>query len=96
MKNNIYNADGSIIYNEDGSVSVETYKAVYENIVSLSIDADGYGLFENITDEDIEKCKWLAAIIDVIDDVPRRRVEHVFKYKKIEFDYCDFLDEQEI
>ena len=88
MKNNIYN--------DDGSISVAAYKAVYENIVSLSIDADGYGLFENITDEDVEKCKWLAAIIDVIDDVPRRRVEHIFKYKKIEFDYSDFLDEQEI
>lgn len=84
------------IYNEDGSISVAAYKAVYENIVSLSIDADGYGLFENITDDDVEKCKWLAAIIDVIDDVPKRRVEHVFKYKKIEFDYSDFLDEQEI
>lgn len=84
------------IYNEDGCISVAAYKAVYENIVSLSIDADGYGLFENITNDDVEKCKWLAAIIDVIDDVPRRRVEHVFKYKKIEFDYSDFLDEQEI
>ena len=88
MKNNIYNADGSI--------SVEAYKAVYQNIVSMSIDADGYGLFKNISDEDVEKCKWWAAIIEVIDDVPRRRVEHIFKYKKIDFDYCDFLDEQEI
>lgn len=87
MKNNIYNADGNI--------SVEAYKAVYQNIVSMSIDADSYGLFKNITDEDVEKCKWWAAIMDVIDDVPRRRVEHIFKYKKINFDSYDFIEEQE-
>ena len=88
MKNNIYN--------EDGSISVAAYKAVYENVVSLAGDADRFGLFKNITDENVDKCKWLASIIDVIDDVPRRRVEHIFKYKKIKFHYCDFLDEQAI
>ena len=84
------------IYNADGSISVETYKAVYETIVSLAGDADRFGLFKNITEENVEKCKWLAAIMDVIDDVPRRRVEHIFKYKKIKFDSCDFIEEQEI
>lgn len=84
------------IYNADGSISVATYKAVYENIVSLSVDADSFGLFKNITDEDVEKCMWFAAIMEVLDDVPRRRVEHTFKQKKIEFDYCDFIEEQEI
>ena len=47
---------------ESGRLTVEGYKEIYEAIVALSCDADGYGLFKHITDEDVEKCKWIAAI----------------------------------
>ena len=79
----------------DDSLSVETYKSIYDAIVALSVDADGYGLFENISDEDVEKCKWIAAICEVLDDVPRRRMEHIFQYRKVDFDYIDFIEENE-
>ena len=79
----------------DDSLSVETYKSIYDAIVALSVDADGYGLFENISDEDVEKCKWIAAICEVLDDVPRRRMEHIFKFRKVDFDYIDFIEENE-
>ena len=79
----------------DDSLSVETYKSIYDAIVALSVDADGYGLFENISDEDVEKCKWIAAICEVLDDVPRGRMEHIFKYRKVDFDYIDFIEENE-
>ena len=79
----------------DDSLSVETYKSIYDAIVALSVDADGYGLFENISDENVEKCKWIAAICEVLDDVPRRRMEHIFKYCKVDFDYIDFIEENE-
>ena len=79
----------------DDSLSVETYKSIYDTIVALSVDADSYGLFENISDEDVEKCKWIAAICEVLDDVPRRRMEHIFQYRKVDFDYIDFIEENE-
>ena len=75
------------------ALSVEDYKAIYGAIVSLSVDADGYGLFAQISDEDIEKCKWIAAIYEVLDDVPKCRMAHVFKHKNIEFDSEQFLEE---
>lgn len=77
------------------AMTIADYKAIYEAIVSLSVDADGYGLFENISDEDVEKCKWIAAICEVLDDVPRSRMEHIFKYRKVDFDYIDFIEESE-
>ena len=77
------------------AMTIADYKAIYEAIVSLSVDADGYGLFESISNEDIEKCKWIAAICEVLDDVPRSRMEHIFKYRKVDFDYIDFIEESE-
>lgn len=77
------------------AMTIADYKAIYEAIVSLSVDADGYGLFESISDEDVEKCKWIAAICEVLDDVPRSRMEHIFKYRKVDFDYIDFIEESE-
>lgn len=71
-------------------MNVANYKRIYEEILELSFDADGYGLFEKINDEDIEKCKYIAAILEVLNDVPIRRMEHIFEYKKIEFNYIDF------
>ena len=79
----------------DESLSIEAYKSVYDAIVALSVDADGYGLFESISDEDVEKCKWIAAICEVLDDVPRSRMEHIFKCRKVDFDYIDFIEENE-
>ena len=67
-------------------MTLDDYKAIYEAIVSLSCDADGYGLYDNITNEDVEKCKWIAAICEVLDDVPVRRVKHIFEHKKVDFD----------
>ena len=75
------------------NMTVAEYKEIYEAIVSLSVDADGYGLFENISEEDVEKCKWIAAICEVLDDVPRSRMEHIFQQRKVDFDYMNFIEE---
>ena len=72
------------------NMTVAEYKEIYEAIVSLSVDADGYGLFENISEEDVEKCKWIASICEVLNDVPRK--EHIFKYRKVDFDYIEFIE----
>lgn len=75
------------------NMTAAEYKEIYEAIVSLSVDADGYGLFENIYEEDVEKCKWIAAIWEVLNDVPRSRMEHIFQQRKVDFDYMNFIEE---
>ena len=74
------------------NMTVAEYKEIYEAIVSLSVDADGYGLFENISEEDVEKCKWIASICEVLNYAPRSRKEHIFKYRKVDFDYIEFIE----
>lgn len=80
---------------ESGTLKVEGYKAIYEAVVSLSVDADGYGLYETISEEDVEKCKWISAIYDVLDDVPKRRMKHIFGYRNVEYDPEQFLEEND-
>ena len=87
MENKIF---GGCSFDE---MKLEDYKAIYEAIVSLSCDADGFGLHDGITTEDVEKCKWIAAIFNVLGDVPRRRVNHIFQHKEIRFDCERFLEE---
>lgn len=74
-------------------MTVADYKKIHDMIVSLSVDADSYGLFNKISDEDVEKCKWIAAILEMLNDVPLTRVEHIFEQKGIEFDYEEFWNE---
>ena len=80
------------VYGVD-DMTLDDYKAIYDAIVSLSCDADGYGLYDDITNEDVEKCKWIAAICEVLDDVPVRRVKHIFEHKKVDFDCQQFLED---
>ena len=87
MENKIF---GGCSFDE---MKLEDYKAIYEAIVSLSCDADGFGLYDGNTTEDVEKCKWIAAIFNVLGDVPRRRVNHIFQHKEIRFDCERFLEE---
>ena len=74
------------------SLAVDGYEAIYDAVLALANDADGFGLFDAITPEDVQKCKWIAAILEVLNDVPQRRMEHIFKYKKISFDYLEFIE----
>ena len=73
-------------------MSVEEYLDVYRKVLTLSMDVEGFGLFEMIIERDIEKAKIIRAIIDVLDDVPRRRMEHIMSYKKVVYD-VDEVDE---
>ena len=74
-------------------MNLNEYKALYDEVVRMSIDADGFGLFDEINEEDIEKAKWIACIIECMNDVPLRRVKHIFQHKNIEFDVEEFYEE---
>ena len=79
-------------YEPEEDMSVEEYLDVYRKVLTLSIDADGFGLFEMIIERDIEKAKIIRAIIDILDDVPRRRMEHIMNYKKVDYDVAEIDD----
>ncbi len=64
-------------------MSIEEYKNLYDKIIDLAEDADSFGLFNSISDEDVEKCMYIAAILDTLNDVPAARKEHIFKRKGI-------------
>lgn len=78
-------------------MTVEEYKKLYDKIVSLSIDAESFGLggeFDAITDEDFEKCKYIAAMYACLSDVPVRRANFIFKQKEFsEEDFDEWYDE---
>ncbi len=83
----------NVLTDEQGYLTLEGYKVIFEAIVSLSCDADGFGLYDTITEEDVEKCKWIAAMYAVMDDVPKRRMQHIMDYKKVQYDPEQFLEE---
>lgn len=77
----------------EDEMSVEEYKKLYDDIVRMSLDCDGFGLFYTIRDRDVEKCKWIAAIMEVLEDVPASRVKHIFEIEEIEaFDSIEFIE----
>ena len=76
-------------------MKISEYKKLYEEVVDMSMDAEEFGLFHEISKEDIEKAKWIKCIIECMNDVPLRRVKHIFEQKNIEFDSDDFLEEND-
>ena len=81
-------------YGKNGKLqdSINIYKELYEKVLELSFDADGFGLFEDISDEDAEKALWIAAILEVLNDVPVRRMNHIFQQRNMKYDWEHFLN----
>ena len=74
-------------------MSVANYKELYEKVLELSFDADGFGLFGDISDEDAEKALWIAAILEVLNDVPVRTMNHIFQQRNMKYDWEQFQKE---
>lgn len=51
---------------DKGTMGIVKYELAYEEISSMIPDADGFGLFEHIRETDIEKCKWIASMYEVL------------------------------
>lgn len=62
---------------EEKMMTVKDYERLYHLVCELANDCDGFGLFDQIGDEEVQKCEWLELIIDCINDVPMSRLEHV-------------------
>lgn len=78
-------------YEPAESMTLDEYKLLYKMALKLSFDAENFGLFEMIIDRDIEKAKYIRAIIDVMNDVPRGRMMHIMDYKGVEYDSGEIL-----
>ena len=74
-------------------MSLNEYKDLYNRILRMSYDAETFGLFNNISEEEIEKAKIIRVMIDTMLDVPQRRMEHILAYKKVKYDYYEHLEE---
>ncbi len=74
-------------------MNLSDYQKLYDSILEMSFDIEGIPIFTNTTKEDIEKCQWIAAMLEVFNDVPKRIMNCMFKHQKIEFDYIEFIGE---
>lgn len=82
--------------------TVEDYKKLYKDIVSMSIDCDSFPLgveilkkmpeelvtdeaikSEEITEEFIEKAKYIGAMLQTLNDVPQARLEWYMELGKL-------------
>ena len=75
-------------------MNIKNYKKLYEEILEMSYDMEEVSVYCNPTDENIEKCKWIAAILEVLNDVPKSQMECMFEYKDIAFDYIKFMESE--
>ena len=73
-------------------MTIEEYKTLFKLIRKMAQDADCFGLFEMILDRDVEKAKYIQAIMEDVREITHRRVEHIFDYKQVEYDYFEIMD----
>lgn len=74
----------------DSWMSLLSYDIAYNSMHYMVPDADGFGLFDHIREKDIEKCKWIAAIYEVIADVVEKYVNPIFAELDIQYDWEEF------
>ena len=70
---------------------LQKYMQLYDDVLEISFDMAGVSICGDASEEEINKCKWIAAIFEVLNDVPKRKMEMMFKCKNINFDYVKFI-----
>ena len=58
-------------------MTIEDYEKIYDIIIALSMDADGYSLDGSFDNDEVEKCKLIREMIECIEDVPKGRTEWI-------------------
>lgn len=69
-----------------------SYEIAYYSMHNMVPDADGFGLFDRIREKDVEKCKWIAAIYEVMAEVVEKYVNPIFNELNIQYDWEEFYD----
>ena len=68
-----------------------SYNEVYRHVADIAKDTKRFDTTKN---EDVEKCKWIAAMVDVFFDVPMHNAVNTLHLNNIQFDSKDFLCER--
>jgi len=68
-----------------------SYNEVYRHVVDIAKDVKRFDTTKN---EDVEKCKWIAAMVDVFFDVPMHNAVNTLHLNNIQFDSKNFLSER--
>ena len=76
----------------DRQMSLTSYEFAYHEMHPMVPDADGFGLFENIREIDVEKCKWIAAIYEVLTEAVEKCVNPIFSELNIQYDWEEFYE----
>lgn len=71
--------------------TIVDYRNFYESVVMIANDMASVDV--TCPDEEmIQKCRWVAAIIVSINDVPYGRATHILEYRGISFSYNQFVE----
>jgi hypothetical protein len=73
-------------------MEVEQYRKIYEMILEMSMDADGFNTTDNITEDEIAKCKWISLMLNTITDVPARKAAAISLKMGLDLDNIEFMD----
>ena len=76
----------------EGNMSIVHYSMVYEDICSVSRDADDFDVYGQISNAEVEKCEWIVAICDVMNSIITKYVSPVLAEANMEYDWFDFYE----
>lgn len=71
--------------------TIADYRDFYESVVMIATDMASVDA--TCPDEEmIQKCRWVAAIMVAVNDVPYGRASHILEYRGITFSYNQFVE----
>ena len=76
----------------DSWMDLLSCEIAYYSMHNMVPDADGFGLFDRISEKDVEKCKWIAAIYEVMAEVVEKYVNPIFNELNIQYDWEEFYE----
>lgn len=71
--------------------TIADYRDFYESVVMIADDMASVDA-PCPDEETIQKCRWIAAIVATVNDVPYGRANHILEYRGITFSYNQFVE----
>ena len=72
---------------------IEDYQKAYEMAFDISYDVEEFTKGDKPTADELEKFKWIIAIVDILSDVPLGYAQYAIHRKKLVYDKDKFLDD---
>ena len=74
-----------------GNMKLAKYALSYKKFYPMVPDADNFGLFEHISETDIEKCKWIAAIHELLEETYEKYAKPILMTSELWEDRKNFF-----